>query len=230
MNKEINMDVFNLEGLQYLIRYPNGFSNEKQYPTILFFHGAGTRGNDIEAVKDNPFFEEMDKRQDFPFVVVAPLCSEDSWFDMWERVKKLVKHVSALEFVDADRVYVMGASMGGYATWQLAMSMPDAFAAIVPICGGGMYWNASRIRHLPIWAFHGAKDNVVSVTESQKMVERINSKPEGYARLTIYPENAHNAWSDTYANDEVYAWLLSHKRVQKGTTARSDLAGSKIYG
>ena len=223
------MNVFELQGLQYLIRYPKTFSETKTHPVLLFLHGAGSRGNDINNVLDNPFFEQIDKTPDFPFAVVAPLCSEDSWFDMMERLKALCAHVAGLNFVDEDRFYVMGASMGGYATWQLAMSCPDRFAAIVPICGGGMYWNASRLRKLPIWAFHGAKDTVVRVEESQKMVDRINEKAPGNAKLTIYPENGHNAWSDTYANKEVFAWLLSHTR-KKETVERSDLNDAKIYG
>ncbi len=224
------MDYFELEGLQYLIRYPQGFCAEQRYPTILFLHGAGSRGTDFANLLDNALFEEIDKKPDFPFVVVAPLCSADSWFDLFERLKKLVTHTAALEFVDENRLYVMGASMGGYATWQLAMSMPEAFAAVVPICGGGMYWNASRLRGLPIWAFHGGKDPVVRVEESQKMVARINEKAPGNAKLTIYPEHGHNAWSDTYRNPELFAWLLAHRKRTSVAEQKSAYNDVKIYG
>lgn len=222
------MDFFELEGLRYLIKYPRNFESEAKHPTILFLHGAGTRGNDINAILDNPFFEEIEKRVDFPFVVVAPLCSENSWFDMMERLKRLVLRVTTLKFVDADRLYVMGASMGGYATWQLAMSMPEYFAAIVPICGGGMYWNASRLKSLPVWAFHGECDRAVYAEESIKMVEKINAKG-GNARLTIYPNTDHNSWSPTYENDEVYDFLLSHTRSRNSTFVE-EIKGSKQYG
>lgn len=100
--------------------------------------------------------------------------------------------------------------MGGYGTWQLAMSMPEYFAAIAPICGGGMYWNAGRLINVPVWAFHGALDTTVLPEESKKMVDAVNKKG-GQARLTVYPENAHNAWSDTYANPELFAWFLQHE-------------------
>ena len=121
-----------------------------------------------------------------------------------------------------------GASMGGYATWQLAMSMPECFAAAVPICGGGMYWNAERLKNVPIWAFHGGKDNVVSVEESKKMVDSVNQKG-GSAKLTIYPENGHDAWSDTYSNHLVYSWFLSHLNcnTEKITDIYDD---SKTFG
>ena len=103
--------------------------------------------------------------------------------------------------------------MGGYATWQLAMSMPEHFAAILPICGGGMYWNAGRLAKLPVWAFHGAKDTVVFPEESQKMVNAVN-KSGGNATLTIYPECDHDSWTNTYSNPKVFAWLLEHKKAE----------------
>ncbi len=224
------MDFFELENLKYFIRYPQGFCADNRYPTILLLNGAGSRGADFPDLLENAFFEEIDKKEDFPFVVVTPLCSEDTWFDMMERLKKLVRQIAALDFVDETRLYAMGASMGGYATWQLAMSMPECFAAIVPICGGGMYWNASRLRGLPIWAFHGAKDTVVRVEESQKMVARINEKAPGNAKLTIYPEAGHNAWSDTYANPEVFTWLLSQRKQGEAVLAERECNDVKNYG
>ena len=101
--------------------------------------------------------------------------------------------------------------MGGYAVWQLAMSMPAYFAAIVPICGGGMYWNAARLKNVPIWAFHGALDNVVHPRESINMVEAVNACG-GNAKLTIVEDVAHMVWCDVYENREVFNWLLGHRK------------------
>jgi predicted peptidase len=118
--------------------------------------------------------------------------------------------------------------MGGYATWQLAMSLPEYFAAIVPICGGGMYWNAGRLVNVPVWAFHGQKDPVVLPEESVKMVEAVKHNG-GNARLTLYPENAHDAWSDTYRNPEVFEWLLTNEN-QNAMKLTEQYKGSDIYG
>ncbi len=195
--------------LQYLIRYPEGFDETKKYPTIFLLHGAGGRSDDIGKLKENPFFQEVEKHENFPFVVVAPLCSANTWFDLFHLLKELVIYATSLPFVDEDRFYGMGPSMGGYGTWHIAMSLPNYFAAIVPICGGGMYWNAARLINVPAWAFHGDADSAVYCEESKKMVNAVNAKG-GNAKLTIYPGGKHNAWTPTYSNPEVFEWLLSH--------------------
>lgn len=206
------MKEMNFSGLNCLLKYPTDFSKGEKRPLILFLHGAGSRGDTTEKLVTNPFFLLTEKLESFPFVVLAPLCSENTWFDSFEKLKNLVIEAEKLPFVDASRIYLVGASMGGYATWQLAMSMPEHFAAIVSVCGGGMYWNAARISRLPIWAFHGAKDTVVFPEESQKMVDGVN-KSGGNAKLTVYPECDHDSWSNTYSNPEVFSWLLEHKKA-----------------
>ena len=224
----MNIEKHQHNNLQYLIKYPENFDKTKKYPVLLFLHGAGTRGRNIELLFQNPYFLLTEKLEDFPFITVAPLCSENTWFDLWNDLKELVITVTKSNFTDVERIYLIGASMGGYATWQLAMSCPEYFAAIVPICGGGMYWNASRLVNIPVWGFHGGKDATVLPQESEKMVNSVN-RNGGNAKLTIYPENTHDAWSDTYSNPEVFKWLLSHKNnnIKKVIDKYSD---SKKFG
>ena len=163
-------EEFVFEEMKYIVSYPENYNEDLKYPVILFLHGAGSRGSDISLLKTNPYFTITDALGDFPFVSVAPQCYENTWFDHFETLKRFVLYIRDCNFADKSRIYMMGASMGGYAVWQLAMSMPKCFAAIVPICGGGMYWNAGRLANLPIWAFHGGKDKYVLPEESQKMV------------------------------------------------------------
>ena len=205
----MNIKIDQSENVKYIIRFPDGYKNGDRFPVIIFLHGAGSRGNDIHILKNNPYFNIINKHLEFPFITVAPQCSQNTWFDMFEQLKRFVFKIYDENFTDKNKIYLMGASMGGYGTWQLAMSLPELFAAIVPICGGGMYWNASRLVNVPVWAFHGAKDTVVFKEESIKLVDAIN-KCGGKAKLTIYPENGHDAWSDTYNSQEVFHWLLSN--------------------
>jgi predicted peptidase len=107
--------------------------------------------------------------------------------------------------------------------------MPEMFAAAVPICGGGMYWDAGRLKHVPIWAFHGDSDKTVLTEESVKMVNAVNKKG-GDAKLTIYPETGHDAWTATYKNADVFAWMLSHTRWQANTETDSGFADAKRFG
>ena len=215
-------------GLRYVEALPENFDKNKKYPLILSIHGAGTRGSDISLLYESELLEYANKNSDFPFIVIAPLGEEDTWFESYERLVNFTKTVAAFPFVDSERVYLTGASMGGYITWQLAMTLPQYFAAIVPICGGGMYWNAGRLKNVPVWAFHGALDKVVLPEETVKMVTTVNLNG-GDAKITIYPHNDHNAWTDTYNNPDVYEWLLSHKNENK-TELKNIYADAKKFG
>lgn len=197
--------------VKYLIRYPESFEEGKKYPVLFFFHGAGTRGCDLDLLKNNAFFTATDKYGDFPFVTVAPQCHEDTWFDMFTDLKRFVLKALDFGFVDLSRVYGMGASMGGYALWQLGMSLPDVFAAIIPICGGGMYWNARRLSKTKIWAFHGADDTTVLPGESEEMVARVNGTG-GDAKLTLYKNVGHDSWAVVYSDYSVFKWLLRQRK------------------
>ena len=205
------------KSIQYLVRFPDGYTEGMRCPVLFTIHGAGGRGGDYEQFKNHPEMTHSGKMEGFPFITVAPICpkADGTWFDFFETLKELVRCVIAEDFTDSSHVYVMGASMGGYTTWELAMSMPECFAAIVPICGGGMYWNAGRLKNVPVWAFHGRLDTAVLVEESEKMVNAVNKKG-GCAKLTVYPENKHDAWNDTYSNPAVYEWMLSHTNENAG--------------
>ncbi len=223
------MEFLRFEEMQYIIRYPENYQAGEKYPVILFLHGAGTRSNDIRVLAGNSFFRLTAAHEDFPFVVVAPLCHSETWFDQFETLKRFVTMVQGAAFTDPDRFYLTGKSMGGYGSWQLASSMPEVFAAAIPICGGGMYWDAGRLKNLPIWAFHGDIDPTVLTEESVKMVEAVNKKG-GNARLTIYPNTKHDSWTATYSNNEVFQWLLTHRRPHAETEADNSYADVKKFG
>jgi len=216
------------ENLKYLIRYPDCYKKGERYPVIIFLHGAGSRGNDIDILIKNPYFNIVERYPDFPFITVAPQCSENTWFDMFEQLRRFAIKIADEDFTDKNKIYLIGASMGGYGTWQLAMSLPELFAAIVPVCGGGMYWNAARLVNVPVWAFHGGKDNVVYAEESSKMVDAVN-RCGGCAKLTVYPENGHDAWSDTYGNPEVFGWLLANTN-SNADDIKDEFKDINVYG
>ncbi len=114
--------------------------------------------------------------------------------------------------VDIDRVYLCGNSMGGYAAWNMACLRPDWFAALVPVCGGGMPWLTYQLKELPIWAFHGMQDTTVLPEESLHMVKAVNANG-GSAKLTLYPHAAHDAWVPAFTDDEMWAWMFAQRRT-----------------
>ena len=223
--------------IRYLLFVPKDYKADGQkWPLMLFLHGLGECSNDdLNRAKIHGPAKIVDGRPDFPFVLITPQCPPPPGYDStkpvartspelidlvrraWkpEELIQLIDHVIAKLNVDSDRAYVTGLSMGGYGTWRLAATYPDRFAAVVPICGGGNPEKMAKpLSKVPIWAFHGAKDTTVPVSESQKMVDAVR-REHGDVQLTVYPDVEHNSWAPTYDNQEVYDWLLAHRRKAK---------------
>ncbi|MFC4809615.1 alpha/beta fold hydrolase [Paenibacillus sp. GCM10023250] len=208
MEKEILKKV----SLNYLLHLPDGYEQEaaKRWPLILFLHGSGERGDNVERVAVHGIPKLARQQPDFPFIAVSPQCPEDSfWGAEMDALIPLLDEIMARYHVDTTRVYLTGLSMGGYGAWQLGAAHPDRFAAVVPICGGGNPQRVEPLKETPVWVFHGAQDNVVPLSESEKMVEALQTIG-GNVKLTVYPEAEHDSWTETYANPELYEWLLRH--------------------
>lgn len=201
--------------MDYLLYLPKDYGQKDSWPLLLFLHGAGERGHDLELVKKHGPPKLIQEGKDFPFIVVSPQCPKDHWWEPFE-LTVLLDDIVEKYHVDEDRVYLTGLSMGGFGTWALAAYSPDRFAALVPVCGGGdpILARHRQFSHIPAWVFHGAKDPVVPVERSEEMVEALK-KRGGNPKLTIYPEAEHDAWTETYANPQVYEWLLQQKRKPK---------------
>ena len=197
--------------LPYLLFLPAAYAVHAQcWPLLLFLHGAGERGQDLQRVKRHGVANIVEEQPEFPFVVVAPQCPpREAWAP--EPLLALLDAIAQHYDVDPERCYVTGLSMGGFGTWAVALAAPHCFAAIAPICGGGDPARVGAIRHLPVWAFHGARDPIVSLQRSVEMVEALR-QCGGNVRCTVYPEAGHDAWTATYATPELYTWFLAHTR------------------
>ncbi len=201
----------------YLLFLPKGYrKSDARWPLILFLHGSGERGDDLALVKRHGPPKLVDANPDFPFILVSPQCPG---YERWDTdmLAALLDDIQRRYAVDPDRVYLTGLSMGGYGTWKLAMEHPERFAAIAPICGGGDPKQVDRLKNVPVWAFHGARDPVVPYEESEALVDALR-KAEGDVRFTLYPDATHNSWTRTYRNQALYDWFLQHKRG-RGSTA-----------
>jgi predicted peptidase len=233
--------VKNDDTLPYNLLIPMDFENsfndsrekvleEKKYPLVLFLHGAGERGTDNEKqiIHIEKLFSNPENRERFQTFVVAPQCPEGKrWVEVnWSAkshsvpeepswamnntillLKKLVESYP----VDTTRIYVTGLSMGGYGTWDIISRYPDKFAAAIAICGGGDEKMASKIKNIPVWAFHGSNDKVVPVSRSRNMVSAIK-QAGGNPKYTEYKGVGHGSWIKAYNEKNLLDWLFEQKK------------------
>jgi predicted peptidase len=219
-SRRLDTTIQETVSMRYLLFLPEGYdpAGEKKWPLMIFLHGAGERGDSLERVTRHGPPKRVQTHRNFPFVLVSPQCPEG---ERWEvrHLEALLESVLKEQAVDPKRVYLTGLSMGGYGTWAWASAHPERFAAIAPICGGGepiRVWLSGGARRealarLPVWAFHGAKDSVVPLAESERMVDAFKRVGNQTARLTVYPEADHDSWTVTYDNPELYDWFLRHR-------------------
>ena len=200
--------------LNYLLSLPKDYSaSDDPWPLIVFLHGGGERGNNLDKLKVHGPPKIADRNKDFPFVVLSPQCPSGSrWTYEIKTVKSLLDNILDNYNVDPGRVYLTGLSLGGYGTWNMAMMYPEYFAAIAPMCGGGIVDEAHNLRNMPVWVFHGAKDNSNPLENNQRMVDAVKAAG-GDVKFTIYPNIGHDCWTASYNNQELYDWFLSHRKV-----------------
>ena len=228
--------------LNYRIYIPENYDASASYPMILFLHGADQRGDDnvsqikigiSEAFKDT-------SSEIYNCIVVAPQCPAD---DKWVNVKawtfvdydattiresaslaavvELLAQLQTKYSVDENRIYATGLSMGGYGTWDLLVRHPKLFAAAMPLCGGADYRQASRLKKIPIWTFHGEADQIVPCIGTEKMVAALE-EIGGNCKYTPIPDAGHAIWPEVYAREDIIPWLLSHSKNANKTTAENN--------
>lgn len=205
---------------RYLAITPTNFLDRSiRHPLIIFLHGGDQSGSDLNLLKLNGPPKYALANPDFPFVVVAPQPQPGK---VWEpaAVAAMVKHAVSRFRADPNRVYLTGLSTGGYGTWKAALQYPEKFAAVVPVAGGASTEvlkhaegeHLQALRSLPIWAFHGGSDSVVSADESQRMVAEFRDIGNSGARVTIFSGAPHDIWDRVYNDESLYNWLLTQSR------------------
>lgn len=216
----------NKNTLPYRLLKPVNPGAKEKFPLVIFLHGAGERGNDNEAQLKHitDLFLDLRNRGKFPCYVLAPQCAKDLWWAEYrgktgitpEPTKPMAMVINLIEKIlkeypiDPSRIYVTGVSMGGFGTWDLIGRFPNKFAAAIPICGGGDENTATTIKHVPIWAFHGAKDDVVSPDRSRSMISALQ-KAGGLPGYTEYPDIGHASWIQAYQEPHLLPWLFKQK-------------------
>lgn len=198
--------------MNYWLSLPEGYNMDslKKWPLLIFLHGGGECGDDLEKVKVNGPPKLIEQGRKFPFITVSPLAT--IWF-RWEpdMLLRLLAGLHQKLRIDPDRVYLTGLSLGGDATWKLALKQPRLFAAIAPVCAEGDTTELWKLRNVAVWAFHGAKDDVVPPSKGALMISTLK-KYNPSAKFTLYPDANHNSWDSAYNGEALYTWLLKQKR------------------
>ena len=199
--------------LNYTITTPSDYNKEEKLPLIVFLHGAGERGDDINKVKiycvPKLFGQNQDKER---VITLSPQCPHNyTWYDFKWEVIALIEDVIREYNIDPDRVSLTGISMGGFGTWEIAMQVPHMFSAIAPICSGGMSWRAWALTKLPIRVYHGRKDGTVPFVYSELMVNAIKAQG-GNVDFIAYDDLDHNCWDRAYEETDLINWLANSKR------------------
>ena len=201
---------YNFSYVKYL---PPDYDENKTYPLVVFLHGAGERGDDLDVACRHGFMKRVrEEGKEYPFLYVAPQCPDGKYWGCYtESLLAFLDDMMATLPVDPQRVYLTGLSMGGTGTFMLAMADPDRFAAIAPICGSGIYWYGEALKDTPVYMVHGDLDEVVPLAESVNMLRSIHRRG-GKAELEICYGVGHDAWNIAYGDDRLANWLLSHKK------------------
>jgi predicted peptidase len=223
--------------LKYVVYVPPEFDPAKKWPVILFLHGAGERGIDgLRQTAVGLGSAIRWERSRFPAIVVMPQALEETrWHDVGDAAMAALDRSIAEFSGDPERVYLTGMSLGGYGTWHFGMAYPGRFAALVPVCGGILKpenavnvrqspltigaadpyaLTAERVRHIPIWMFHGAQDDIIPPSESRRMHEELR-KLGADVRYTEYPDVNHGSWDRAYGEEELWKWLFAQRRRQR---------------
>lgn len=230
--------------MNYQLVRPRAAAPGEKFPLVIFLHGAGERGSDNLA--QLAFLPELlclpQYREKYPCFILAPQCPQKwkeadcRWVDVFWHVipstpfdkepgpamQALMDLVWYTKFetlagqVDLDRVYLTGLSMGGFGVWDLAMRMPDRFACVVPICGGGDERNVQDLYGLPIWAFHGALDKTVppersrTITLAVQAVNATEGHPADMCKYTEYPDEGHQVQMRAYK--DAIPWMFDQRK------------------
>lgn len=199
---------------KYLLYLPKDYSTtSKMYPLMIYLGGGSQRGADLNKLKAFGPPNLISKGQDFDFIIVSPQCPEgktwtsEKWFD------SLAISLIPKYRIDTNRIYVTGISIGGYGTWQVAMDHPEKFAAIVPLCGGvndSDTANISKIKHLPIWTFHGTADDMIHIVETERIYKKLKML-KSHIRFTSI-KNGNHGIQYLYEDPKIYRWMLKQKK------------------
>ncbi len=207
---------------------PDSVDSITPKPVIIFLHGASLCGNNLDRVRRYGTIDAIERGRNLDAYVIAPQNPGGAWKP--EKVMNIVDWAMQHHFIDSTRVYVLGMSLGGYGTLDVAATYPDRIAAAMAFCGGATVKDLSGLNELPLWIVHGTADRAVAVGQSDRVVEAMKKSDNSTPRLYYdrVPGMNHSSPARFFYLDQCYEWLMSHRLTDEGRviTDRFDLVGS----
>lgn len=211
LKANFNKEVKEQKNISYILDYPKDAKGA--VPLMVFLHGAGERGTDLDKVKVNGPFKYKNLMKE-PVAILAPQCPANTWWDT-DAIYHLIKEIQSKYKIDASRIYLTGLSMGGWGTLTLSMEHPQMFAAVASVCAPTdrvMQANIHQYKDLNMKIFHGGMDDIVLPENAFNFYQKLHPvNPK--AELVIFPNDNHNSWDSTYSDPKLYEWMFSQKKV-----------------
>lgn len=214
------------KAMPYRLFVPTGYDKTVAYPLVIWLHGGGSSGTDnlAQISLDNKlgthFWTRQENQERHPAFVLAPQSTGgwDSYSTtgLSDELKLLLEILDVVRkeySIDASRIYVAGQSNGGIGAWGLITKKPGVFAAAIPLCGAGNTRLATRAAKTAVWAFHGAKDDVIPAKYSREMIAALK-KAGGSPRYTEYKGLGHDIWETVFKEHELEEWLFAQRLRQ----------------
>ncbi len=213
---EDTLKTVNVEDLRYYLYFPENYvDTNKNFPLLLFLHGGGESGGELDELKSNGPPKLIAEGKQFPFLILAPQNPHKKKWWNTKAVVQLLDTVVRNNRVDQDKIYLTGLSRGGSAAWELAVQYPEKFAAMAVVCGMAPVPYAAWIdRNMPIWVFHGTEDKSIPISESEEMVRKLKAIGQN-VKFTKYEGVGHNSWERAYTTEELYDWFVKQRRNAK---------------
>lgn len=205
------------QGLNYQLYGNPKWEGKKRYPVLIWLHGSGQSGSDNEAQMGGAtkVFTSEENQKERACFMIAPQCPDSAigWNkDVANNLMALIADLTDRLPIDTDRIYLTGSSMGGFGTFNLAAKYPNVFAAAVPLCGGGDPKNAAALKPVPMWVFHGDKDDMVPVERSRVIVKAIQDIGGEMIKYSELAGEGHGITGVVYAKPELHTWMFEQKR------------------
>jgi poly(3-hydroxybutyrate) depolymerase len=264
---EIYFTGSNGVSLYFYLFIPNEMDPDSQYPIVVWLHGMyKSVGGPIEnpVINMDAFYND-DTQSKYKSYVLMPICAKDqNWvsetgsgvpviYSMPDEPTRTM--AVALEIIDSvirgqgnidtSRIYVVGGSMGGYATWDIIVRRPDFFAAAVPLCGGADTSKAPLVAHMNIWTYHGDQDDIIDITGTREMfkalirargVETVTVEddrrtlfmsPDSTLRYSEHKGTGHAIYDMVLKDDDLLAWIFSKRLAEHGPDQDSTEVAAK---